>query len=458
MGPEPSGPGREQDPAGVAGPTGSNEPRSARSGDTERGIPEVRPVTERARPAGLAPSLSRPERRPELDFMRAFVVAGLVVFHSAVVFASGASWFVKDPRPSLGFTVFLLWGSLWGMPLLFLVSGMGVRYALRTRSGTGFARERLSRLLVPFAVGLAVLVPPMFYIGQLGKPGFHEPYWRFWLTFLNLPAIAWGLLPRGSWTSGGIEFDPAHLWFLYVLLLFSIALLPLFLFLRSTPGHRFIERLGRFTDRHGVLVLSAAAIPLVLVEAGIGPDVNTGGWERLAYLFPLLYGYLIASDPRFETAMRRQRRLTLACALVATAGLIVWAGLLRGQGLDVMTGSVRDWSALQGLAGWSWIVSILGFAGSVVDRRPRGSPVAVGSSSMNDQPRWRRAPGTRTRPCCLSMSSTSRSSWPPPGSSSAGTRRSSGSTSRWSWRRSLGRSLSTKDSSDGSASPVSCSA
>ena len=49
--------------------------------------------------------------------MRAFVVAGLVIFHSAVVFAAGTSWFVKDPRPGPGFTVFLLWGSLWSMPL-----------------------------------------------------------------------------------------------------------------------------------------------------------------------------------------------------------------------------------------------------------------------------------------------------------------------------------------------------
>jgi len=111
--------------------------------------------------------------------MRAFVVAGLVIFHSAVVFAAGASWFVKDPRPSAGFTVFLLWGSLWGMPLLYLVSGMGARYAMRTRSPAAFARERLARLGIPFAVGLVVLVPPMFYLEKLAQPAFHEPYWRF---------------------------------------------------------------------------------------------------------------------------------------------------------------------------------------------------------------------------------------------------------------------------------------
>src|SRR5262245_1444585 len=67
-------------------------------------------------------------RRPELDVMRAFVVAGLVVFHSAVVFAAGTSWFVKDPRPSIGFTVFLLWGSLWSSA----VSGTPPAFPQRT--------------------------------------------------------------------------------------------------------------------------------------------------------------------------------------------------------------------------------------------------------------------------------------------------------------------------------------
>src|SRR5215467_8967839 len=95
--------------------------------------------------AGTAASQSLPahpgSRRPELDVMRAFVVAGLVVFHSAMVFAVGTSWFVNDPRASIGFSVFLLWGSLWGMPLLFLVSGMGVRYAMRSRTAWAVCRR-----------------------------------------------------------------------------------------------------------------------------------------------------------------------------------------------------------------------------------------------------------------------------------------------------------------------------
>jgi glucans biosynthesis protein C len=315
--------------------------------------------------------------------MRAFVVAGLVVFHSAVVFAAGASWFVKDRQPSAGFTVFLLWGSLWGMPLLFLVSGMGAGYAMRTRRAGPFARERLARLLVPFAAGLVVLVPPMFYLERLGQPGFHQPYWRFWLSFVNLPAIARGLLPRGTWTSGGVNYDPAHLWFLYVLLIYSLALLPLFAYLRRPPGMRLTSQVAGFTKRHPVIALSSAAVPLALAEAVFGPDINTGGWERLAYVFPFLYGFLIASDHRFEAVLWRTRRPALAGAMVATAILVAWAGAVQAGG-GLGAGVPAGWGALQGLAGWAWVVAILGFAGSLAARR--GSRPAIPAAPRAGKP------------------------------------------------------------------------
>jgi peptidoglycan/LPS O-acetylase OafA/YrhL len=336
--------------------------------------------------AGMAGGepLPRPsaDRRPEFDVMRAVVVAGLVIFHSAVVFAAGSSWFVKDPRPGTGFTIFLLWGSLWGMPLLFLVSGIGARYAMRTRSATAFARERLARLGIPFVVGLAVLVPPMFYVGRLGDPAFHEPYWHFWLRFMNVPALARGLLPRGSWGSGVDSFDPAHLWFLYVLLIFSITLLPLLSYLRGPRGSRAIGRLAGFAERHGAVVVSAAAVPLMLVEAVFGPDVNTGGWERVAYVFPFIYGFVIASDRRFEAALRRSRWLTLAVAGVATCVLVAWAGALGASGSGLGADVPPGWSALQGLAGWAWISAIMGFSGSLARRRrPRSATAGAGADA-----------------------------------------------------------------------------
>ena len=316
------------------------------------------------------------ERRLELDFMRGFVVAGLVVFHSAIVFTTVGNWFVNDPRPSVAFDIFVLWGSTWGMPLLFVVSGMGVRYALHSRSAGAFLRERILRLFIPFVVGMVALVPPMFYLGRLDNGDFHESYGHFWLRFMDLPALAGGVLSRGVWRSGRDEFDPAHMWFLYVLLLFSIALLPLFLSLRRPAGMRLIDRIARAMERHPFTMLLAGAVPLALVEGVFGPDDVTGGWERLAYLFPLLFGYVIASNRRFEGVLRHQRRRALLCAAACTTLLVVWAGSLAGSE-EILAGDVPGWSALQGLAGWVWIVAILGFAWSWTARwqRRTGSEV-----------------------------------------------------------------------------------
>jgi len=331
---------------------------------------------------------SRPAgRRPELDVARAVVVAGLVVFHSAMVF--GTSWFVNEPRPSVGFSVFLLWGSLWGMPLLFLVSGMGARYAMRSRTAWAFAAERLGRLGIPFLTGLVLLVPPMFYLEHLAQPGFHQPYGRFWLAFLNVPAIARGLLPYGNWTSGGVGVDPAHLWFLYVLLVFSLALLPLFAYLRGQHGRRLAGRVAEQADRHPLVMLAAAAVPVIVTEAVFGPDGSTGGWERLAYVFPFLYGFLIASDARFESALSRVRWPAVAIAALATVGLLGWAA---AAGPGVVSGAEPGWSALQGLAGWAWLAAIAGFAAAFTARH-RQTGTATPRPAPARESRWQRAAG-----------------------------------------------------------------
>jgi hypothetical protein len=88
------------------------------------------------------------------------VVFGLIPFHAALIFDSIPEDFhVTSPEPNVGFTVVVGWAALWGIPLLFMVAGMGVRYALEARSDRVFAVERVRRLLVPFLFGVVVLVP-----------------------------------------------------------------------------------------------------------------------------------------------------------------------------------------------------------------------------------------------------------------------------------------------------------
>jgi len=139
-----------------------------------------------------------------------------------------------------------------------------------------------------------------------------------------------------------------------------------------------------------VATLAAAAVPVMATEAVFGPDVNTGGWERLAYVFPFLYGFVIAGDARFESALARARWPALAAAVAATAGLLAWAAALRAGGISVMTGAAPGWGALQGLAGWTWLVAIVGFGAAFTARRHTpgtGEPRAITAG----EPWWRRA-------------------------------------------------------------------
>src|SRR5215472_15988533 len=361
--------------AGIKPGTLPGEADAVAPGLCQAGEAGTQPAAAGARPAAAVRPAWPPAagRRPDLDVMRAFVVAGLVVFHSAMVF--GTAWFVNEPRPSIGFSVFLVWG-------------MGVRYAMRSRTAGAFAAERLVRLGIPFLTGLVLLVPPMFYLEHLAQPGFHQPYWRFWLAFWNDPAIARGLLPHGNWTTGGAGFDPAHLWFLYVLLVFSLALLPLFRYLLTPHGTRLAGRAAGQAARHPLAMLAAAAVPVIVTEAVFGPDASTGGWERLAYVFPFLYGFLIASDSRFDSALSRVRWPALAVAASATVALLGWA---VAAGSSVVSGAEPGWSALQGLAGWAWLAAIAGFAAAFTARRQ--TDTATPRPARAREPRWQRAAG-----------------------------------------------------------------
>ena len=72
-------------------------------------------------------------RRQDLDLMRAAVVGGLIFFHTARIF-DPLDFYVKDQPPNLPLTLFVFFAGLWGMPLLFVVSGLGAWYSLRSRT------------------------------------------------------------------------------------------------------------------------------------------------------------------------------------------------------------------------------------------------------------------------------------------------------------------------------------
>ena len=79
--------------------------------------------------------------------------------------------------------------------------------------------------------------------------------------------------------------------------------------------------------------IKAAAI--AAIEAGLGTE---GGWNRFSYPIFLLYGYLVATDPRFGQALRRGWKIGLLAGLLlfCTAG-VAGIATFMAAGIDFQT-------------------------------------------------------------------------------------------------------------------------
>jgi len=310
-----------------------------------------------------------PTRRDELDLLRALVVVGLVFFHTAVIFGPGA-FPIKAATENRVATVFLGFGAAWGMPLLFLISGMGIWYSLGSRSPAALARERLRRLGVPLLVGLLTLVPLQVWLGlrHAGDPSSYASFYaRFWdvRPVLDFPFVITAA-PDGV-------FETGHLWFLVCLLAFSLVLLPGFAWLRRPAGRRLLERPGGMLARPGGLLVPA--LPLAVVELALGSETGHGGWNHGSYALFLLYGFLAAADPRTGEAFQRRWRPAAALGLLLflAAGAAYGAADAGAEPFTDMDPLSMAFRLLKSVCGWLWVVAVVGLARSQLQRR-RSSP------------------------------------------------------------------------------------
>jgi acyltransferase-like protein len=317
-------------------------------------------------------------RRLDLDLIRAAIVAGLTFFHTACIFRA-EKFYVNNPQPSFLLTGAVFFAQLWGMPLMFMVAGGGVFHSLQARTAGAFVQERLRRLLLPLVVGVVVVVPPQIWYAVRADGQEPGSFWQFLGRFF---AVRPGFRPPWVVTAAGSDslFDAAHLWFLYYLLAYSLLLLPVFLFLLPdrAPARGGARLVALCQRPRGVLALAG---PLVLLETLVG-TWGAGGWNSFAYLFFLLYGFLMAANRQLREAIRRSWPQALALGVLVLPLLFVIArhdlGGGRDLGADPGPWSML-WRLLKATGGWAWTVAILGLVPLVVRRlADRWIPAATG--------------------------------------------------------------------------------
>jgi len=94
------------------------------------------------------------ERYEFLDWLRVIAIFVLLFFHTGMLFV-GWGWHITNAEtiPALQMPMDIAHRSR--MPLLFVIAGAGMWFALKRRSGAALIGERTLRLLVPAIVSLA---------------------------------------------------------------------------------------------------------------------------------------------------------------------------------------------------------------------------------------------------------------------------------------------------------------
>ena len=272
---------------------------------------------------------SKLARRYELDWLRILAVLLLLYFHTAAIFYTGdlGEFYIKNDQSSQAMSWFIIFVHQWHMPLFFLLSGAGTRFALLFRSARQHVQERFNRLFIPFLFGTLVLVPPQVYYRLLSNPSYQDSYLQFYPQFFN------GIRPQGN-------FEWSHLWFVIYLFVFSLIALPLFLHLKGAGAH-LLSKLSLGIEKPGAILL--LALPLAVIEAGLRP--RWPGFQNLyddwanfcLYLLYFIYGYLIYSDARFGQAIDRHLRIALLMGLISMLALFsLWDDSLPERGYSLV--------------------------------------------------------------------------------------------------------------------------
>ncbi|MBW2240547.1 MAG: acyltransferase family protein [Deltaproteobacteria bacterium] len=315
-------------------------------------------------------------RRADIDKLRILACYLLFLFHVAIVFAPMPFYHIQNREVSGVFAAVVGFISLWHMPLFFLLAGWSAFGSLSKRGARGFSRERLLKLALPL-VAICIAFGPIIkfvelssgfdanYLGLHVSPEnaehfrstigaelplmtpFAESFADFWPTYFTQ-------LDRFTWS---------HLWFVAYLFVFSLLYLPFF----TALVRRKIQ-----IEQVSAGWVWAPILPLVLIQVTLRPhfpglQTLWSDWANFGYYSTfLMLGFLMARFPAYEEALHRQWRRALAVASATTLFLLgSLLGIVTSEPL-ILAGSA--------VAGWCFVVALLGFANERLAAPTRGLP------------------------------------------------------------------------------------
>tara|TARA_Y100000814_G_scaffold74780_1_gene46200 strand:- start:5418 stop:6545 length:1128 start_codon:yes stop_codon:yes gene_type:complete len=229
-------------------------------------------------------------RRYDIDWLRVIAIGLLLVYHIVIVFQPWAAFigFPVSKEPLEAIWPFMELLNVWRIPLLFMVSGMGVFFAIRRRSWWQLWVERSRRILLPLIFGFFTIIP------------LHV------LIFLKFYGEGFQYIP-----------NPGHLWFLGNIFLYVLLLTPIFFFLKRHPNNVLFVALRLLLSLPGGVYVFV--LPFVLEVLLIKP-------ENFAYYLPPYFGNRILGLEAFHGLLLGFLAFFLGFLLMAL-GKVFWRNL-----------------------------------------------------------------------------------------------------------------------------------
>lgn len=251
--------------------------------------------------------MNKNERLYYIDWLRVFAFGLLFVFHSARFF-DDFPWHVKNEESSMLVNFFIGFCHGWRMHLIFFISGVGTFFAIRSRKNQ-FIKDRVKRLIIPYIVGIIILIPPQKFYESIFNGWFEGTQLQFALNYHNWLAHN----PPGftlQWT-GHLGL---HIWYLAFLFVMTMVFLP---FLKSLTKH---NRLSNFMEylsntEWGIFVF---LIPIILVDTLLRPYFqNYLDWaDFFLYGMFFLLGYLFMTQRGFIKVAKKYTYYFLGTGII----------------------------------------------------------------------------------------------------------------------------------------------
>ncbi|HTE31768.1 MAG TPA: acyltransferase family protein [Chryseolinea sp.] len=285
------------------------------------------------------------------DWIRVLAFGLLFLYHVARIFDT-VGWHIKNVTTSYAFTYFNDFTHSWRMPLIFLISGSGTYFALRTRK-EGFLKDRVMRLIVPYIFGAILLSPFQSFFDTLPFASVEGSY----LDFLaNYPGAMFAEL---GYTNPYFLFRIGyHLWYLAYLFGITILLFPVIKFLFE--NERAQALVAKFMS--GFTPFITLMIVLIAVEFTSRPSFGAFlGWSDFAnYTLFFFVGFLLQIN---RAPLRIIDEYTWVFLAVA---LLIWFGSsLSSDTAEIGNNPTFSWSfflfiVLKSINCLAWIFAFIG--------------------------------------------------------------------------------------------------